>query len=101
MCSSHALQITKLCSEVAPLSKARDVLTMLARMSANLLQIIMTFCANAQLGSRKGLHGNKPGAEWGGLEGVGNELSNLSNELSRLDRPNDPAKVAQPWQMTF
>ena len=68
---------------------------MLAEISTTFLQIVMTFCANAQLGSQKGFHSNRPGAEWGGLEGVGNELSNLSNEISRLDRPNDPSHVRE------
>jgi hypothetical protein len=89
----HITEITKLCSQLTPTSRAGEVLTMLAEISTTFLQIVMTFCANAQLGSQKGFHSNRPGAEWGGLEGVGNELSNLSNEISRLDRPNDPSHV--------
>ena len=82
-------------TQLDSITNCRDILTTVVKVATRFVHIVMHFCAYAQLGVQKSSHhGNKVGAEWGGLEGIGRELSSLSDEISRLEDATDPQKAS-------
>ena len=55
----------------------------------------MAGCSYARLGSQV----NTVSAAWGGLEGIGTEISEIQKQIDALDDPNDPLKVANLLQL--
>jgi len=92
---SLTLQVVKMFTQLDSITDCRDILTTVVKVATRFVHIVMHFCAYAQLGVQKSSHhGNKVGAEWGGLEGIGRELSSLSDEISRLEDATDPQKAS-------